>query len=450
MDTMFAQAAKDNERDDVDVVVGGQLITYDRMLPGDKTFREAKQRGWLKAMVNALLNPDFSRQDQLKNVHTIAEQAVKRRVLTQQQVDERLQQMLIPEIVAAQKAEAATADKTPAPQSAPEKVKEQNPFPAINYDAIAQTLPLDPNNPPLAERFVQPIMTNMFKDEDEATLGGRMISNLYSNLVLRPEARAGGLKYADGEIQKLLEVSKAMQEQFAQAVLDENKKRVTLGQKELGLAVTRASGSDGFHFNGDTRASQDFLFYFSKSHEGWKPIPKNPDGTTPAEVRAYITLKPGEEQNVQKHFSELALKLYNEGIDFTAKAASVFGARQRADNMVFYISPIDQARASQIIKEFLQEKQIGQGAVQAAVPSPEPGLSWAMEPTKAQMEVWKEISGSSENGSFNVLVATMALPAYLDRLVEAHMVKGNTAEAEQFKKEAQRVRAIIAKANIIS
>lgn len=139
--------------------------------------------------------------------------------------------------------------------------------------------------------------------------------------------------------------------------------------------------------------------------------------------------------------------MYDAGIDFTAKAASPHGVQTRTDNMVFYIAQNDQARASDMIKQFLTERGIGQGHIRAAVPSSHDGLSWAMEPTKEAQAIWREVTGSTAKTSFNGFVATMAIPTYLDRLAEAQTRKGNRPAAQAYRQEAQRARDVIARPN---
>lgn len=519
MDTMMQEAAEDDSNKDIDVIVGGELVTYTATLIGENSSRPAKERGWLSAITSANAKQDVPQQQRLQNVLDIAKEAIRRGVLTEQQVNERLSELRLdtiqpdqktkdepstrpeektavkttdtikavatelakangltqaevaarPDLVAQQqqlqeainkyKQEAVATGKdaqivsdeivqiltdaglrferkqaqptTPEPtQQTPEN--KGTTFPPIDYEAIARAIPLDENNPQKPDQFIQPVVTNMFGDNDNATLAGRMVGSLYDKLIKRTDTKP----YEADEVQQLLEVSKQTREDFAKTVEAVNKKRQEQGLPPLEIGVSRQAGKDGFHFNGDTRPSQDFLFYFGKSSANYK-------NKGEPEVRAYLTLKPEEAVKNQEHFVELAMRLYDAGVDFSAKAGSVFGVRQRTDNMVFYISASDQPKASQIIKDFLQEKSIGQGRMLAALPSPQEGLSWAMQPNPEQMELWKKISGSSVDASYNVLVAVRAMPDYLDRLVEAHKKKGDLATAQIYEQEAQRLRSIL-------
>jgi hypothetical protein len=511
IDWLMQEVAEDDSDKDIDVVVGGELITHTAMLIGEYSAQPSKERGWLAAMTKANGKPDAPAQQRLQNVINIAKEAIRRGVLTEQQVNQKLTELRIatvnsqppvqvesidkvadtitslaselakangltqvevaarPEFTAQQqqlqeaiddyKSEAEGAGRnaeevsdeiaqllteaglkfarkqavpfTPElPKQTPEN--KNSIFPSIDYEAIAKAIPLDENKPPQPDQFIQPIVTNMFSETDQATLAGRMVGSLYERLIQRIDSKP----YQDNEVLQLLEVSKQTREDFLKTVEAVNKKRQEKGLAPLELGAHKPPGKDGFHFNGDTRASQDFLFYFGKSRANYKT--KNE-----AEVRAYLTLKPAEAIKNQSHFVELAMKLYDAGIDFSAKAGSIFGVRQRTDNMVFYITASDQQKASQIIKDFLQEKSIGQGHMLAALPSPQEGLSWAMQPTPEEMEQWKKISGSSVDASYNILVAVKAMPAYLDRLVEAHRQKADFSAAQAFQQEAQRIRAIL-------
>jgi len=421
MDFMDRQGAEDDQAD-INVIVGGELITYTAQRVGEKSSKQAKERGWLSAMSTAN-GKNIPTTERLRNVQTIATEAIKRGVLTEQQVNAQLAEMKI---------QFASASE---PASAPEAVtqeKAKTALPTIDYDNVAKALPLNESLPSKPDQFIQPAVTNMFHENDTATLGGRVIASLYDKLVKRQDAK----EYTEGEVVKLMEVSKATQEDYVKTVGEVNKKRKQNGLPELELAATRTSGQDGFHFNGNTRPSKDFLFYFDKSKTHYK-------SKQDVEVRAYITIKPQEKEKIQQHFVELCMELYDAGIDFSAKAASVFGVSQRADNMVLYINAPDQPKAADIIKKFLKQKSIGEGHILAGIPSDQEGLSWAMEPTKAQTELWKKISGATTEASYNVFVASLAAPAYLDRLAAAHRKKGDIASAQEFEKEAVRIRALI-------
>ncbi len=305
-------------------------------------------------------------------------------------------------------------------------------FPEIPYDQIGKSIPIDENNPPKPESFFAPVVTNMFGDTDNPTLAGRMVATVYDRLVQRDYHKGYG---GGDEVQRLLEVSKKTQKDFVTRIAEINKQRKAKGLPELPVNLTRPSGTDGFHFNGDARPSQDFLFYFGKSKAHYKH--------SEPEVRAYVTLNPKDREAVQGHFVDLAVKLYDEGIDFSGKAGSLFGVEKRTDNMVFYISASDQPKASGIIKQYLAEKGIGEGHVKAALPSQQEGLSWSMQPSEEQHRLWREISGSSKEASFNGAVAAMAMPRYMDRLAAAHRKRGDIPSAQQFEQEAMRIRRII-------
>lgn len=518
MNEVMREVDEDDSNDDIDVVVGGELITHTAMLAGEESSKKSRQRGWLSAITSANGKEDVPQLQRLQNVRDIASEAIRRGVLTKQQVNERLVELKLDTIQADQKPPAETLDKSgkktvvktadtikvlatklaaangltqaevvaspdlvdqlqqlqeainqykqealaagqdakvvedeivkiltetglkferkqaqPTTQEPLQQTAENSgtTFPPIDYKAMAQTIPLNENNPPYPNEFIQPIVTNMFADSDSATLAGRMVSSLYDKLIKRTNTKP----FEANEVQQLLEVSKQTQDNFAKSVDAVNKKRQEQGLPPLELGVSRQAGKDGFHFNGDTRPGQDFLFYFGKSGVNYK-------NKGEPEVRAYLTLKQEEAVKNQEHFVELAMRLYDSGVDFSAKAGSVFGVRKRTDNMVFYISASDQPSASKIIKDFLQEKGIGQGRMLTAAPSPQEGLSWAMEPDHEQMELWKKVSGSSVDASYNVLVAVRAMPDYLDRLVAAHMKKGDSATAQIYEQEAQRLRSI--------
>lgn len=504
---MFANDVDDSEQD-IDVVVGGELITSTAVLINESSFKPAKERGWLSAITSANAKSDVPEQQRLQNVREIAKEAIRRGVLTEQQVNERLTELRIgdptPEnatkqesqnkqsvqqlarelaaqtngmtreqitahpdllqkeqelqtavtkykqvlIAAGHTADQASAlilqtlqetglqfqrnrDAAPSPDE-PKQPENQSSFPAIDYDAIARAIPLDENNPPKPNEFMKPVVTNMFAEDDEATLTGKMVGSLYDKLIKRTDAK----RYNSTEVQQLLALSRQTKVDFAKTVEAVNQARQAKGLPPLDMGDQRQSGRDGFHFNGEGRPSSDFLFYFGKSRANYKKSGE-------PEVRAYVTLKPEEMVNNQAHFVALSIRLYDAGVDFSAKAGSIFGVQQRTDNMVFYISASDQPRASQIIKDFLQEKGVGQGKMLAALASPQEGLSWAMQPDQKGMQLWKDASGSTVDASYNVLVAIKAMPAYLDRLVLAHQKKGDQVSAQQFEQEAKRLRAII-------
>lgn len=301
--------------------------------------------------------------------------------------------------------------------------------PTIDFNAIAQQLEVDEKNPPTSELSIAPVVTNIFGEHDIPTLTGRVVADVFDQLIKREDA-----KDYDGvdEIMKLIEKSKEMMQDFINGV-----ERKINKSNQLSFGVKRKSGTDGFHFGGEAIASRDFLFYFNKSKAKYK---RNED-----EIRAYITLSPEERTHIHDHFTELVMRLYDAGIDFSAKAASLFGVTMRTDNMVFYISVSDQQQAHQIIKDYLNEKNIGRGHVLAAFRSLEDGLSWAMQPSQEQHKIWREATGSSREASYNSYVAVRVMPAYLRKIADAHDAKGNHDEANLFRDEAGRLEGVIAK-----
>lgn len=273
---------------------------------------------------------------------------------------------------------------------------------------------------------------NVFDDDDKPTLAGRVIVSVYTELL----KRHGMVHRTPEQLDRDYELARQSNSAYFAYIEGLNRQRAQEGRPELEAGSTRRDGTDAFHTDGSAGAARDFMFYFNKAHAHWK----NPRDQ---EVRAYITLSPSEKQNIYKHFTDLAILLYDQGIDFSAKAASPYMMEERTDDMVFYISNQDQARASVLIKQFLEQRQIASGHVMAAVPSPQDGLSWALEPGKIQTQTWQEVSGSSQRASYNVYVATRIMPVYLERLAVAQERLGNRAEAAEFRQEALRVRLVI-------
>jgi hypothetical protein len=300
------------------------------------------------------------------------------------------------------------------------------------YENIGKKIPLDEKNVPSSEIW-NISYGNMFKEGDQQTLAGKIIGeNIYNKLVYRTDHQS------QQSAQELIQLGKEGLDDFKQYVENINNESRQQGGKEFPFNTTRQSGETGFHLNGqEGNVSRGHLFYFNKSSIEWK----NPHEQ---QVRAYLTLKTDEIKNVQRYFVDLSKKLYDEGIDFSAKAASPNGMEKRTDNVVLYISASDQAKAGKIIKEFLSERKIGQGNVDAAIPSPDQeGLSWALEPTEQDVKLWQDVSGSSERVSYNGLVAVKAAPAYLRRIAEIHLKSGNQNEAAIFSAEADRVEDLI-------
>lgn len=333
----------------------------------------------------------------------------------------------------AREALGLTEDTTP--ESAKDKTPEQAaPFDLDTIAAdFADRIEIDEKNPKTPERLFPPAAGNMFGDNDTPTLAGRAVANIYDQLIKRPNHKS---KYQPTEI---LQMGREAVADFESYIEELNQQAKKSGKQEFSFNVARGAGETGFHLNGEETVSRDHLLYFSKSTTQWK----NPKEQT---VRAYLTLDPKEIKNIQRHFVDLCSTLHEQGIDFTAKASGPNGMDKRTDNTVLYISQSDQEKAGQIIKDFLRAKGIGQGYVDAAVHSPDQeGLSWAMNPTPEQQKIWQEVSGSSQNTSYNCYVATQAIPRYLRRLAEAQKKVGNNEATEKFLQEAARVENIFNK-----
>ena len=301
----------------------------------------------------------------------------------------------------------------------------------LDYEAIGRGFTLDEKNLPEPEHIFRPMGGNFFEEGDEPTLAGRVIARVYGQLVNRdiPPPKESG--------KDLLEECRAELRIFFDYVNKILTERDREGKKDLGLSNQRVSGTD--HFFRSYGATDEHSMYFSKSHAHWKD--RNAE-----EIRAYITVAPEQIKDLSKNFVDLSILLYDAGIDFTAKCASPSGAKNRTDNVVIYIARADQPKATPIIKEFLNERKLGQGHIKAGVVSAQDGLSWAPEPSNKDHKLYAEIAGSSGRTSFNAYVTARAIPTYLERLATAHTKKGNKKAAGTFAQEAKRVRGIIVKA----
>lgn len=407
--------------------VGGEVV--EPTVNVGETLPEAQTRTFLEAIGRAAINPDSTLTERQANVQVLVD-AAKAAGVSREDLAACLQSLGI-EITLREQTQLPTEQASNPSHSGPEQGGVVLPSPP--YEEIARTLPLNEARPPRHETFIQPVAGNMFKEDDQATLAGRVAASVYDHLVRREGyVRAGNP-------QEIIERGRQTAEDFVAYVREINERRGMAGLSEYSLAVTRESGTDGFHFNGETgRYSRDHLFYFNKSKTHWE----NPGEP---EVRAFLTLSPEQGDQIQRHFVDLSNELYNAGVDFTGKATSPYGFESRTDDIVFYISSPDQPKAAEIIKRYLTEKGVGEGHVMAAVPSPQEGLSWAMEPDDAQNQIWREISGSSEKVSFNSFVGAMAMPGYLERLADAHERIGDVEQADVFRTEAKRIKDIIAR-----
>jgi len=300
------------------------------------------------------------------------------------------------------------------------------------YEFIADSIPIDEKKP-LKPESISPIFGgNMFGENDSQTLAGKIIGHeIYNRLVQR-------ISYKSSlSAQEIIQFGKDGLNDFKSYIEQLNLQSKNGGVDVFEFNIDRPAGQTGFHLNGESgHVTRDHLFYFSKTTKMWK----NPHEQ---QVRAYVTVNPAEVRNIQRHFVDLCVKLYEAGIDFTAKATSPNGLEKRTDNLVLYISASDQEKAGQLIKKFLGQRKIGQGHVAAAIPSPEDGLSWALEPSQSDIKLWQNVSGSTERASYNAVVAVKVLPKYLRRLAEAHIKIGNKNEAGIFLAEADRVEAHI-------
>ena len=390
-------------------IIGGEIISPTAVLRGESSNKPATERGWLSAITHANSNA-ATEEIRHKNIQEIATAALKAGV-SKEKLREHLQKLGIG---------TTEASKTEISQHANEAV------------SIGSKLRLNEAKPPLPENFLPPAGGNVFNDTDKPTLAGRITTSVYGELVERP-----GYNQKDVNASEIIAAGKAGNVEFAQNVSSLNEQRKLAGESVFGMELSRTAGTDGFHFNGDAATgSREHNYYFNKSTTHWK----NPDEP---QVRAYVTVPTGEARNLQSHFVDLTTQLYDNGIDFTAKAASPSGALKRTDNMVFYISESDRPKAEAIIRDFLTQSKLGQGHVAAAEPSDQDGLSWAPEATAEETKAYQEISGSTLPTSFNMLVATRAMPEYLSRLATAHEKRGNLQAAQTYRAEASRVSAIL-------
>lgn len=300
------------------------------------------------------------------------------------------------------------------------------------YESLANNIPIDEKKPLKPESFPPILGGNMFGENDSQTLAGKIIGQeIYNRLVQRIDYKSSL------SAQEIIQFGKEDLDDFKNYIEQLRLQPKRNGAEMFEFNIDRPAGQTGFHLNGESgHVTRDHLFYFSKSTKKWK----NPHEQ---QVRAYVTINPTEVKNIQRHFIDVCVKLYEAGIDFTAKATSPNGLEKRTDNVVLYISASDQERAGQLIKEFLGQRKIGQGHVAAAIPSPEDGLSWALEPSQSDIKLWQNVSGSTERASYNAVVAVKVAPKFLRRLAEAHIKIGNKNEANLFLAEADRVETLI-------
>lgn len=311
-------------------------------------------------------------------------------------------------------------------REAPE-VKKTN-FPKIDYDGIANKLPIDAAKPPKPDSFTVG-NTNAFDYDDEPTLSGRVMLKIYGELIKRKDAP---------EMPKdaVTQHNIAMKDFSTRAVEIAQSRKGEVAARRVTAALSRTEGTNGFHFDGERVAGRDHAYYFNKSTAYWR----NPrEGMT----RAYVTVKPEEAAVNQQHFVNLSMEMFDAGIDFTAKATGVKGTIERTDNMVFYISNSDKDRAGVIMAKFLKDNPIAGGAVDAAIADKQTGLSWAPEPGKVETDFYQKVTGSSRKTSFNGFVAARAMPTYLDRLSLANARAGDTKSAGEYFTELKRVNQIL-------
>lgn len=100
-------------------------------------------------------------------------------------------------------------------------------------------------------------------------------------------------------------------------------------------------------------------------------------------------------------------------------------------------------KAAKMIEKFVAERKIGKGFVKGAVESETEGVTFAFEPNDQEIAIWQQVSGSSQPGSFNAYLATLAIPRYLDRISFAHFRNKNNDQAKIFMAESDRVNKII-------
>lgn len=298
-------------------------------------------------------------------------------------------------------------------------------------ESIANRFPFDQKRIRTPEQYYPPIVSNIFAEHDHPTLAGRMLIYLYDTLVDRPEYHAPQDAHEYGQFgREALDTFNS----YIPSVLNTRRKMMN-DRIEFGL--DREQGTDAFHFNGDTMPVQSFLFYFNKSTDHFTD-------PTARMCRAYITLNPRDWRDTGRNFADLCLLLYDAGIDIIAKCCSPYGQAKRMDNIVIYISEPHRQQASALIKQFMVDRRIGKGHMMAAVPSSQDGLSWAYEPMPSESKLWQDVSGSSQEGSFNIIMAMYALQLYLDKLIVACIQKGDRASADIYRNEAERVRNLFA------
>lgn len=409
-------------------IVGGEIISPTavrvddpRNPDGSVNFRASQERGYLSAITGAYGKKDLAEAERQRNVQDIVDAAIKFGI-PREQIGAHLQSLGINTVAREQPGNTVNTSRA-----------ETGTLPEPPYEQLARQIPIDLNKPIRPEELFPPVGGNMFGDSDTPTLAGKAIGRVYDSLVKRPDFQKTFTP------QEIIERGKQARQDYIDYIASTNKQREAAGLQPIGTGSAHKSGADSFHFDGKGgTVTTDHLFYFNKSHTNWK-------NQGAQEIRGYITLGQNDIGQIQRQFVDLASKMYDEGIDFTAKAASPLGASERTDDMIFYISQQDQPKAAEIMKKFMTERGIGQGHVAAAIPSPQEGLSWAMEPTQTQKQIWQEVSGSTQDGSFNAFVATMAMPTYLERLAEAQVKVGNTQAANTFRQEVQRVKAVIAK-----
>ncbi|MFH0749929.1 MAG: hypothetical protein V1917_03410 [Candidatus Gottesmanbacteria bacterium] len=303
----------------------------------------------------------------------------------------------------------------------------------VKYEATARKLKLDEQKPPKPDSIIAPVVGNMFGEDDHPTLAGRVISRVYEQLIQRDNFKTPNSRE---EAIKINELGKQVIQKTADYAKSKLLQRWNSGDQRIVFGNNRQPGTDAFHFDGDANPAKDHVFYFNKASRTWK-------NANESQVRAYITLSPQQIDALPQHFVDLSLEMYDAGIDFNGKSCSLYGAMRRTDNMVFYISASDQVKASELIKNYMNKNGIGRGYVSAAIPSPQEGLSWAMDPSESQKNTWQKVSGSSEKVSYNAYIATMCMPTYLDRLADAQSKVGDSVSADIYRQEAQRVRLII-------
>ncbi len=301
-------------------------------------------------------------------------------------------------------------------------------FPAIDYNKIADGFKLDSKNPPKPESFLIG-NTNAFDDDDEPTLSGRILLTVYGDLIKRKDAPP---MPKDGLEQHKI----AMKEFWDESAEIATSRSGEVGAKSVTAALSRAEGTNGFHFDGETVATRDHAYYFNKSTAYWR----NPrEGRT----RAYLTIKPEEATRNQEHFAKLSMEMFDAGIDFNAKATGVKGTLERTDNIVFYISDSDKSRAGEIMRKYLENNPIAGGVVEAAVADKQAGLSWAPEPGRAETDFYQKVTGTTKRTSFNGFVAARAMPRYLERLTSVSARAGDTKSAAVYFTELKRVNGIL-------